>query len=174
MTMSPRARRFVLTSHVVSSVGWLGAVACTLALAVAGLVSDDGPVVRGAYPAMEVVGWYVLVPLSLLSLVTGLVQSLGGKWGLLQHYWVVTKLVINVVASVVLLLYMQTLDALADTAAGVAPDGDLGPLRSSSPVLHASAALLLLLAAAGLSVYKPAGRTRYGWRKQQRRRPARG
>jgi hypothetical protein len=163
--LSSAARRLTLTTHVVASVGWLGAVAATFALAVAGVASQDAQTVRAVYPALEVVGWYALVPLSVASLLSGLAISLGGKWGLLQHYWVVTKLLINLVASAVLLAYMQTLAALAQTAAS---DAELAAIRSSSPVLHAAAALVLLLAAAALSVYKPAGRTRHGWRKQQR------
>lgn len=169
MRLSPRARKLTLTTHVVASVGWLGAVAATLVLAVAGVSSQDAQTVRAVYPALEVIGWYALVPLSLASLLSGLTVSLGGKWGLLQHYWVVMKLVINLVASVVLLLYMQTLGALADAAGSAA---ELSAIRSSSPVLHAGAALVLLLAAVILSVYKPAGRTRYGWRKQQSLRAA--
>ena len=38
------------------------------------------------------------VPLSLLSLITGAALSLGTKWGLLRHYWVLAKLLMNVVA----------------------------------------------------------------------------
>jgi DMSO/TMAO reductase YedYZ heme-binding membrane subunit len=75
----------VLTAHVVSSVGWLGGVAVFLALSVAGVTSEDPQVVRAAYIAMESIGWLVLVPLSLASLLTGLVQSLGTKWGLFRH-----------------------------------------------------------------------------------------
>jgi hypothetical protein len=37
MTMAPRLRKFGLTGHVDSSVGWLGAVSSFLALAVTGL-----------------------------------------------------------------------------------------------------------------------------------------
>ena len=163
-----RLRKFALTTHVVSSVGWLGAVAVFLALAVVGLTSRDAQVVRAAYLAMESTGWFVLVPLSLVSLLTGLVQSLGTKWGLFRHYWVLVKLLINLVATVVLLMYMQTLNSLAGVAAATtSSSGDLGELRSPSPVLHAGAALLLLLAAATLSVYKPRGMTRYGQRKQR-------
>lgn len=167
MTMSSRLRKFALTAHVVSSVGWLGAVAGTLALGVAGLTSQDAQLVRGAYLAMESTGWSVLVPLSLASLLTGLIQSLGTKWGLIRHYWVLAKLLINILATTVLLLYMQTLGVLADIASSGAA---LGVLRSPSPMLHASAAMLLLLVAATLSVYKPRGMTRYGWRKQYEQR----
>jgi hypothetical protein len=90
-------------------VGWLGAVAGFLALAVAGLTSQDAQTVRAAYVTMELTGWFVLVPLALASLLTGLVQSLGTTWGLFRHYWVLAKLLINVFATIVLLLYTQTL-----------------------------------------------------------------
>jgi hypothetical protein len=168
MTLSPRLRKLALTAHVTSSVGWLGAVAAVLALAVAGLTSEDAETVRAAYLAMEVTGWFVIVPLAFASLATGLVQSLGTTWGLFRHYWVVFKLLINVFATVVLLLYMQTLGDLADIAAETTLSSpDLSELRSPSPVLHAGAALLLLLAAAFLGVYKPRGLTPYGLRKQR-------
>jgi hypothetical protein len=171
MTTRPRLRKFVLTAHVVSSVGWIGAVAVFLALGVAGLTSQDAQVVRSVYLAMEPAGWSVLVPLSLASLLTGLVQSLGTKWGLFRHYWILIKLLINVFATIILLLYMQTLGYLAGVAAQTTlSSGDLSALRSPSPVIHAGLGLLLLLVAATLSVYKPRGMTRYGQRKQHEQR----
>ncbi len=168
MAPRPRLRKFALTAHVISSVGWLGAVAVFLALSVVGLTSTDGPAVRASYLAMESIGFFVLVPLSIASLISGLVQSFGTKCGLLRHYWVVMKLLITVVATVVLLLYMQTLSHQSDLARELAAaPRDLDELRSFSPVLHAGAGLLLLIGAATLSVYKPQGMTRYGQRKQQ-------
>lgn len=170
MSSRPRLRKFALTAHVVSSVGWLGAVVVFLALSVVGLTAQEPAVVRAAYVAMESIGWLVLVPLSVASLLTGLVQSLGTKWGLFVHYWVVMKLGITVVATIVLLLYMQTLDHLAGVATQSAEaGGDLDGLRSVSPLLHSGVALLLLLVAATLSVYKPPGMTRYGQRKRRAR-----
>ncbi len=169
--MTPRLRKLALTTHVTASVGWFGAVIAFLALSVAGLTSQDPETVRGAYLVMELTGWVVLVPLSLGSLVTGLVCSLGSSWGLFRHYWVLFKLVINLVATIVLLLYMQTLAALGDVAAATALSGTgLGGLRDPSPALHAVAALLLLLVATTLAIYKPRGMTRYGQRTQHRQR----
>ena len=173
MNSRPRLRRFVLTAHIVSSVGWLGAVAVFLGLSVVGLTSQDAQVVRAVHLAMEPAGWMVLVPLSLASLLTGLVQSLGTKWGLFRHYWVLVKFVINLVATIVLLLYMQTLGYLAGVAALSTTSGDdLGELRSPSPLVHAGSGMLLLVVAATLSVYKPRGMTRYGQRKQHEQRTA--
>jgi hypothetical protein len=163
VTLTPGLRKLALTAHVTSSVGWLGAVAVFLALAVAGLTSEDPQVVRAAYITMNWAGWFLLVPLAVASLLTGLVQSLATKWGLFRHYWVLAKLLINLFATVVLLLYMQTLGSLGRLAADTTlPRDDLGLLRSPSPALHAGAALLLLLVATGLAVYKPRGMTRFG------------
>jgi hypothetical protein len=166
MTMPPRVRKLALTAHVTVSVGWLGAVAGSLGLAVAGMTSEDVQTVRAAYLALEFMGWFVLVPFALASLLTGLVQSLGSAWGLFRHYWVLAKLVINLFATIVLLMYTQTLSFLGGVAAQTTlSSDDLGVLRTPSVVLHAGAALLLLLVATTLAVYKPRGLTRYGRRK---------
>ena len=166
MTMRPPLRKLALTAHVVSSVGWLGAIVAFLALAVTGLTSRDAQKVRAVYLAAEPLTWFVIVPLALASLLTGIVQSLGTTWGLLRHYWVLFKLLLTVVATVVLLMYTQTVDFFAGVAAG--PSADLRELRAPTFVLHSGAALLVLLAATVLAVYKPRGMTRYGRRKQRR------
>jgi hypothetical protein len=170
MTMSPHLRKFALTAHVTTSVGWLGAVAVFLALAIAGLNSQDAQMVRGAYLAMEVSARLVIVPLALASLLTGLVQSLGTTWGLFRHYWVLVKLLVTVLATIVLLMQMESVSYLADAAAATAlAPADLREARISL-VAHAGGGLLVLLVPAILSVYKPRGRTRYGWRKQHQQR----
>lgn len=171
MTMAPPLRRLTLTAHVITSVGWLGAVAAFLALAIAGLTSRDALQVRGAYLAMDVLGWYVLVPLSLASFASGLVISLGTHWGLFRHYWVIFKLLIALTAGLILLLYTQTLRYLGNLAANATVSID--SLRNPSPLLHSSAALVALLVATALATYKPRGVTPYGQRKQRERRAAR-
>ena len=165
-TMTPRLCKFALTAHITSSVGFLGAVAGFLALAVAGVTSPDAQMVRAAYLAMELTAWFVIVPLSLASPLTGLVQSLGTTWGLFRHYWVLAKLLITIPASIVLLLHMQPIGRIAGVAAETTlSSADLGGLRIQL-VANAGAALLVLLVATTLSVYKPRGMTRYGQRKQ--------
>ena len=107
---------------------------------------------------------FVLVPLAVASLLTGIVQALGTTWGLFRHYWVLFKLLIGVLATVVLLMYMETFTFMARIAAD--PTADLGVVRNPSPLVHAALALLLFVVATVLAVYKPRGMTRYGWRKQ--------
>jgi hypothetical protein len=167
MTMTPRLRKLALTAHVTTSVGWLGAVGSFLALAVAGLISHDSQLARGAYLAMKLTGWFVIVPLCLASVLTGLVLSLGTTWGLFRHYWVEVKLFITIPASLLLLLHMQPVNRMAVVVAERAISGsDLHSLRIQI-LVDAAAALIVLLGVTALSVYKPQGMTRYGWRKQR-------
>ncbi|HEX2064818.1 MAG TPA: hypothetical protein VHE80_10405 [Acidimicrobiales bacterium] len=166
MTMAPRLRKFALTAHVTSSVGWLGAVGCFLALAVAGLTSRDPQVVRASYLAMDVTARFVIVPLALAALATGLVQSLGTTWGLFRHYWVLIKFLVTIVATVVLLQQLEPITYVAGVAAETTLSrADLHQARTSL-VAHAGGGLLVLLVPTTLSVYKPRGLTRYGQRKQ--------
>jgi hypothetical protein len=170
--MTPGVRRLALTAHVTSSVGWLGAVAAFLALAVAGLSTADALLARAAYLATEIITWYVIVPLSLASLVTGLISSLGSVWGLFRHYWVLTKLVLTVLATILLVVHTQPIGMVADAAATAASlSADLRHLRIQL-VVDAGAAALVLLVATVLAVYKPRGMTRYGQRKQYQQRSA--
>jgi hypothetical protein len=170
MTMTPGLRKLGLTAHVTFSVGWLGAVAGFLALAVAGLTSHDAQMVRAAYLAMKLTAWCVIVPLSVASPLTGLIQSLGTTWGLFRHYWVLIKFLITIPATLILMLHMQPIGHLARAVANATlAHGELGGLRFQL-VADAGAALVVLLVVTALSVYKPPGMTRYGRRKQREER----
>ena len=162
MSLSAAVRRFTFTAHVTTSVGWIGAVLVFVALAALGLASDDEQVVRGAYLVMAPAAWYVLVPLAHASLLSGLVLSLGTAWGLFRHYWVALKLVITALSTGVLLVYMGTFRQMAGVAAD--PDFGLGLVRNPSPLVHGVLALILLLVATALAIYKPFGLTPYGTR----------
>ena len=168
MTMSPSLRKLALTAHVTSTVGWLGAIVGFLAVAIAALTSQDIQLVRGAYLVMELIGWYVLVPLCVASLGTGLIMSLGTQWGLFRHYWVLVKFVITVLAAIILFMYTQTLEQLGAMARGTTLT--INDLRNGSPVLHSGLAVLALLVNTTLSLYKPRGMTKYGRRKQREQR----
>ncbi|MFG1702629.1 hypothetical protein ACFLIM_05495 [Nonomuraea sp. M3C6] len=129
------------------------------------MTSEDVATVRGGYLAMELTVSYVIVPLAFAALVTGVVQALGTPWGLLRHYWVLVKLLLTVVATVVLLAETKTISAMAEYASS---DADPRALPGSLP--HSVGGLVVLLTITMLSVVKPQGLTPYGWRKQQQRR----
>ena len=170
MTLTPGLRKFIRTAHVIFAVGWLGTVAGFLALAVAGLTSQDTQIVRVAYIAMELIARFVIVPLSFAPLLlTGPILSLGTPWGLFRHYWILAKLVINILSTIILLVHMQPISYLSRVAAeGTLSIADRG--AQVQLVVAAAAGLLALLVATALAVYKPRGMTQYGWRKQYEER----
>ena len=160
MTLTPSVRKLALTAHVTASVGWLGALAVFFAHALASVVSESEQVVRAASLAMGLTAWLVIMPLSIASLLTGLLQALGTAWGLVRHYWIVFKLALTAVATAVLLLKMQPISHLADAAAQTGfSSEDLAGLRTSLTA-HAAGGLVVLLSALVLAIYKPEGRTR--------------
>ncbi len=165
MTMTPGIRKLSLTAHVTFSVGWLGAVASFLALAIAGLTSEKEQMVRAAYLAMELTTWFIIIPLSIASPLSGLVQSLGTQWGLFRHYWVLIKFLITIPATIILLVHLRPIGHMARAVAEkTLTDGELAGLRMQL-VADAGAALVVLLVATTLSVYKPRGMTAYGRRR---------
>ena len=164
MNMTPGVRKLALTAHVTSSVGWLGSVAAYLAVALAGLTSNDPQMVRAAYLVTALIGWLVIVPLSFAALATGLVQSLGTEWGLFRHYWIASKFVLTVVAMIVLLGHMQTVSRMARIAVEAGLNGGDHRGMRTQLVVHAIGGLIVLLTTTVLSVYKPWGRTAYGRR----------
>lgn len=144
MTMTPGLRKLALTAHITCSVGWLGAVAAYLTVALACLLSQDAQVLHSGFATMELIGWFVIVPLALAALLTGLVQSLGTDWGLFRYYWILMKLVMTVGAVTILLMHMPAVSRRSGVQA---------------EVIHAGGGLLVLLATTMLSVFKPWGKT---------------
>lgn len=167
MTMTPRLRKAAFLLHVTFSVGWLGSVVAYLALAVSGLTGKDAMLARSAYLSMEFIGWTVIVPFSLATLLSGLIQSLGTEWGLFRHYWITVKFFFAVAGSLILLFHMRVVGQMSGVARSTSLGiGEFGDLRIQL-VVHAIGGLLLLSAATVLSIYKPWGMTPYGRRKQQ-------
>jgi uncharacterized membrane protein len=166
MALTSGLRKFVRTAHVIFTVGWLGTVVAFLALAIVGLNSQDTEMVRAAYLAMDLITRFVILPLSFAPLLlTGPLLTLGTPWGLFRHYWIIIKLVINLLSTLILLVHLQPISYMARVAA----EGTVSSADSSVQiqlVVASAAALVALLVATGLAVYKPRGMTAYGWRKQ--------
>jgi hypothetical protein len=169
--LSPGLRKLALAIHVALSVGWVGALAAYIALDLAASTGDDAQTLRTAYLGMELIVGNVIVPLALASLVTGLVMSLGTRWGLFRHYWVLISFLLTIFATVVLLSETRTISSFAEVAADPRTSGD--ELRAlGGTLLHSVGGTVVLLVILVLNMYKPQGMTRYGWRKQQEQRAA--
>ncbi len=169
MTLTPGSRKLMLAAHLTCSVGWLGAVAAYLVLDITVATSADPQVVRAAWIAMGLVTSLTIVPLAVASLLTGLVMSLGTKWGLIRHWWVLISLLLTVFALLILLSESGVIGNVASIAAApTTSDERLLALPSTLP--HSLGGLMVLLVVQVLNVYKPQGVTPYGWRKQQQER----
>lgn len=173
LRLTPFLRKLTLTIHILASIGWFGSVTVFLVLAITGMVTTTGDsdgstqLVRSVYLTTKLITWFVIVPFALASLVSGIIQSLGTTWGLLRHYWVVVKLLLTVFATIVLLIHTRPVDEIAATAATntavLSSARDLYELRRQL-LVDAGAAVLVLVTATVLAVYKPRGLTPYGQR----------
>ena len=153
--MTPKFLKVALTAHIISAIGWVGALSAFLVLALAGLVAEDPQTARAAYVANDLITRFAIVPFAFSALITGVIQATGTQWGMFRHYWVLFKIVIAMIAFSVLLMKTASIAYMADAAATL-PDDNLRSLKLSLAG-HAVGGLLLLLWAAALAVYKPRG-----------------
>lgn len=170
MNMTPGFRKLALTVHVSFSVSLLGSIAAFLVLAISGLNNPDAQAIRTAYIGMNLLAKFIIVPLALASLATGLIQSLCTPWGLFRHYWIIAKLLLTAFATTVLLLKLKLIGYAASLASvAILPRTELRTVGMELAV-HAVGGLLMLFIPTVLSVYKPRGLTPFGLRKQQEQR----
>lgn len=169
MILAPIARKVVLAVHLSGSVGWLGAVVAYVPLDVTVALSNDPTTVRAAWTAMGLIAGWAIVPLAVTSLITGLLISLGTRWGLFRHWWVLVSLVLTIVAVLVLAQETSVIGRGAAMASlPTTPDDQVLALPPTLP--HSIGGLLVLLVIQWLNVFKPQGLTPYGWRRQQEER----
>ena len=159
--MSPSVRRAVLMLHIIASVGLLGDSAGFLAVAVRAAATDDPALAASSYELLQMFSVVFGIPLSMLSLATGLALGFGTKWGVLRHRWVTAKLL--VILSVILvgaLVIGPSLVLMRDGTGG----------RATVLVIASGYQVLALVLATGLSVFKPGvrrGRARASSRGQR-------
>lgn len=174
MRLSRGQRKALLVTHIVSSVGWLGISLTLLTLAITGRFSDVVATRTSAYWAMHLLGDVLVVPISLISLLSGVLLGLGTAWGVFRHRWVTTKLTVTTAtfALSIFALRAQISDAYVSS----------GPHLESSALAHAGTNLViagcvsvsLYTFTAVLSVFKPWGLTVWARRREAARRsPAR-
>ncbi len=155
----------MLSLHIVTAVGALATDAILLSLAATGRLSRDADLIRAVYLVMDLLLSAVLLPFAPTALVTGILLGLGSHWGVVRHYWVLTKLVLTLAAATAAVLLLRP--ALNESAANVlaVPLADL-PATGTGPVAIRVMAgptigVLMMTAAVVLAVSKPWGRTRF-------------
>jgi hypothetical protein len=143
--------KIALAAHVLSAVGWFGVAALVAFFAIVAGTSGDRALSRALYRTLETSVW-LSIPLGIAAFGTGTVLSVGTKWGLVRHWWVVAKIVIAAVVVVTDALVVRS--AAHDAVVHGATSGDLyGPTIAHCVVLGTATVL---------SVFKPRGRTPFG------------
>lgn len=112
--MPRKVRRLTVVLHVLFSAAWIGLTLGILALGIRAYTSQDPGVVAFAYRAGDVFGEWLLVPVALATLITGLALSVGTQWGLVRHKWVLVKFVLTVIT--VLLVAFSMAPGLSENA----------------------------------------------------------
>ncbi|WP_329120096.1 DUF2269 domain-containing protein [Streptomyces sp. NBC_01465] len=146
------ARRALLVAHVAVSVSWLGLTVGLLALGITAWTSGSPDITRATYRSMKVFGDWLVVPVAVLTLGTGVVLSLRTPWGLARYHWVRTKFWLTLVTLAASAFALRP--GINDAAASGLPDSSL----VAAPVV-ASTAYFFMTA---LSVLKPWGLTKRG------------
>ncbi|MGQ0777829.1 MAG: hypothetical protein ACT4NY_26040 [Pseudonocardiales bacterium] len=148
--LARRTRLAVTVVHVVSSVAILGQVWVNAVLAMIAIRTPGSA--RAAYSFMQDFVFASAAPLSVLSLVSGVVLGLGTKWGVLRFRWVTAKLVLLVVTVLTGITIQGPL--LEQLIAAPSPTTQAANLAATAMQF------VLLSVATWLSVFKPGGRIR--------------
>jgi uncharacterized membrane protein len=155
--LRPRTRRALLSAHVISSVGLLGASAALLLLGITAASTGDPGRAHAAYTFMSMFGYAFGIPLSFSALITGVVLGLGSKWGVLRYPWVTIKLglLVTTILSGALVIGRVS-EQMADGTGG----------SETQLLAAASYNVVALVTSTMLSIYKP------GRRRGPARRPS--
>lgn len=155
--LSPRTRKLVLLTHIAAAGAWLG---IDLVLGVLVFTAFTATAVQSAVAAASLASFatWPLITVGLVTLMTGVLLGLGSKYGLVRYWWVLAKLVLNVVlVTLVVLVLAPGTTALAGTALDSLEAGTAPTLPSTLvfPPIVSSTAVIIAMA---LAVFKPWGR----------------
>jgi hypothetical protein len=157
LTLSTPWRKLLLSFHVMTTVSVLGTDLVLLMLGIASLGGMDSRII---YPVAHLVSAWLVAPLAVLSLSTGLLLGWLSPWGLFRYWWVTIKLAITLVlTAIVLFVLVPRLGMLATSVTA----SDAGPLSIGERVPLVIAPLIassLLLLNVGLAIFKPSRRLR--------------
>ena len=152
MTGTPpatRARNLLLTVHVAAAASVLGADLSIVALAIASIGGGGAPAMASA---AHIVAAWLVAPLALVALASGIALGLSTQWGLFRHWWVVIKLALT--AALTAVVFFVLVPRLGAIAAAAAPA--VGLPMVAAPTIGS----LLLFVTIALAVFKPGGRVR--------------
>jgi hypothetical protein len=150
----------MLTAHIVVAGAWIGIDVVLGVLVFTALLTGSSRTEALCYQALGLFAVWPLLVAGGLTLLTGTVLGVGTNYGLVRYWWVVVKLVMNLVLLTLIALALRPGVAEAvrygeALAAGTPSSAGVGRLFMP-PIVSST----VLIAATVLSVFKPWGRVR--------------
>lgn len=155
-----KTRKSVLLIHIMSAGAWIGIDVVMAVFVFTSILTKDDQLRALCYRALEVFTVWPLLTTGLVCLLTGLVLGLGSKYGLVRYWWVLVKLVLNLLLTALVLL------SLRGGVAELAEEGrrleageplTIGVSDMVYPPIVSPTALVIAMV---LAVFKPWGRIR--------------
>jgi hypothetical protein len=164
-----------LVAHIVSGGAWIGVDVIVAVLVLTGRFAGDLQLRSLAYQALATFVVWPMLACGLVCLVTGLILGLATTWGLLRYWWVLVKLVLNLILCTLILLVLQPgMDEVAAYGRSLLT-GSPDPAAVSQLFFPPAVSLTTLTVATVLAVFKPWGRIRSTRSdRSQRQRPEGG
>ncbi|ADB33955.1 hypothetical protein Kfla_4939 [Kribbella flavida DSM 17836] len=158
--LAGRPRKLLLVLHLASVGSWLG-IDVTMAVLVFTALGADDPGTRSlCFRALELVAVWPMTISGLTCLVTGVILAYGSKYGLTKYWWVVVKLVLNLLLTTLVLIALRPgVNDMAEQAR-IQEAGGPAMAPASDLIFPPIVSPTLLMVAVVLSVFKPWGRLR--------------
>jgi len=160
LRLSPRTRKLVLLVHIAAAGAWLGLDVVLGVLVITALGSSDPTGAGAAAASIAAFATWPLAVVGLVTLASGVLLGLATKYGLVRYWWVLAKLLINVVLVVLVMLVLTPGVTALGTAGRDALAAGGAPAVTTTllfPPIVSSTAVVIAMT---LAVFKPWGRVR--------------
>jgi uncharacterized membrane protein len=153
-------RKLVLLLHIMSAGIWIGLDVAMAFAVFTGLTTDDPRLAASLFQALETITVVPLLCAGLVCLITGLFLGWGSRYGIVRYWWVLIKLVLNLILTLLVPLSLL---------GGVQEVGEYGRQLAADPAATADLDNIIyppivsptaLTFAMVLAVFKPWGRIR--------------
>jgi hypothetical protein len=162
--LRPKPRKALVAAHAVSAASWVGVAVTFVAMSVVAMSTNDIRTAAVTYELMAAFDITLLPWTNFATFLTGIALSMTTKWGLIRYYWVAAKIAIAVGILVMAFGFLHdNLERAGHEAAALATTGGtVADVSGSADVVlwGFGCAMLSLVGALLLSLYKPGGRMR--------------
>jgi uncharacterized membrane protein len=158
--LAGRLRKTILMFHIVAGGSWFGLDVAMAVLVFTAIGTDSAAVRAHTLQSLQLITVWPMFSAAMLSLITGIQLGLGSKYGLVRYWWVVIKLVLNLIlAALVVTALRGEVASAANLGAQLAGGADVEWNFTNMiypPIVSPTALTIAFL----LAVFKPWGRIR--------------